>query len=485
MGNTYIELKKLVYNTGQIEGVPRNPRKWTKEDVTALAASIVETPELFEARPLLVVPRGDRFIVIGGNMRLAAARELAMAMPPCYEIQDQSTENLKQMALKDNASFGEWDAVALADEWPDCPLADWGIVLPPAPVEEQGEEETDADSDAFESEDGEAAAERNPLEPIPEVEALLKEAMRENVRGFYEQVKCAQEHGWLLSGYTIGLARARFLRAKYYGARYPGATSLIFCPHRFFTSANDYSIPQVMERVIAGENCGVAGFRTSCDDDNLVKLATMSYPIGAGRLPMDFPALLARDLYREFGGEGARVLDPCHGWGGRLVGALLADVRHYCGIDPDPDTHRGVQLMADTFLDYCKDSSVELIEAPFEDVTLDEGVYDMALTSPPYFDVEQYRGGEQAHEKFPKYELWVEGFYRPLIAKTYGALRPGGHFCLQVGSQSYPLRNDALRIAPEVGFTLIDERPLNGGTNSSLHNQAGKETNEMILIFRK
>ena len=139
MGNTYIELKKLVYNTGQIEGVPRNPREWTKEDVSRLAASIVETPELFEARPLLVVPRGDRFIVIGGNMRLAAARELAMAMPPCYEIQNRSTENLKRMALKDNASFGEWDAVALADEWPDCPLADWGIVLPPAPVEEQGD----------------------------------------------------------------------------------------------------------------------------------------------------------------------------------------------------------------------------------------------------------------------------------------------------------------------------------------------------------
>ena len=139
MGNTYIELKKLVYNTGQIEGVPRNPREWTKEDVSRLAASIVETPELFEARPLLVVPRGDRFIVIGGNMRLAAARELAMSAPPCYEIENRSTENLKRMALKDNASFGEWDTVALADEWPDCPLAEWGIVLPPAPVEVQGD----------------------------------------------------------------------------------------------------------------------------------------------------------------------------------------------------------------------------------------------------------------------------------------------------------------------------------------------------------
>lgn len=104
-----------------------------------MAASIVETPELFEARPLLVVPRGERFVVIGGNMRLAAARELAMDAPPCYEIQDRSTEILKRMALKDNASFGEWDEVALADEWPDCPLKECGIVLPPAQVEVQGD----------------------------------------------------------------------------------------------------------------------------------------------------------------------------------------------------------------------------------------------------------------------------------------------------------------------------------------------------------
>ena len=130
MGNIYINLKKLVFNTGQIEGVPRNPREWTKEDVSRLAASIVETPELFEARPLLVVPRGERFVVIGGNMRLAAARELAMDAPPCYEIQDRSVDNLKRMAIKDNSSFGKWDTDLLDEEWGACPLAEWGVTIP-------------------------------------------------------------------------------------------------------------------------------------------------------------------------------------------------------------------------------------------------------------------------------------------------------------------------------------------------------------------
>ena len=95
-----------------------------------MAASIVETPELFEARPLLVVPRGERFVVIGGNMRLAAARELAMDAPPCYEIEDRSTENLKQMAIKDNSSFGNWDVNLLKKEWGACPLKEWGVTIP-------------------------------------------------------------------------------------------------------------------------------------------------------------------------------------------------------------------------------------------------------------------------------------------------------------------------------------------------------------------
>ena len=94
-----------------------------------MAASIVETPELFEARPLLVVPRGERFVVIGGNMRLAAARELAMDAPPCYEIQDRSVDNLKQMAIKDNVSFGEWDTDLLDKEWGACPLKEWGVTI--------------------------------------------------------------------------------------------------------------------------------------------------------------------------------------------------------------------------------------------------------------------------------------------------------------------------------------------------------------------
>ena len=45
-----IDIEKLRSNSGQIEGLPANPRKWDANDVKRLAKSIEETPELLEAR---------------------------------------------------------------------------------------------------------------------------------------------------------------------------------------------------------------------------------------------------------------------------------------------------------------------------------------------------------------------------------------------------------------------------------------------------
>ena len=51
-----LPVSKLTMNTGQIEGVPANPRQWTQADLDRLAASIEETPELLDARGAIVVP---------------------------------------------------------------------------------------------------------------------------------------------------------------------------------------------------------------------------------------------------------------------------------------------------------------------------------------------------------------------------------------------------------------------------------------------
>jgi hypothetical protein len=123
-----LPVSKLTMNTGQIEGVPANPRQWTQADLDRLAASIEETPELLDARGAIVVPHKGKFVVLGGNMRLTAAKKLGLAEMPCAVLpEDTPIETLKAVVIKDNSSMGAWDFDALANEWDDTPLTDWGV----------------------------------------------------------------------------------------------------------------------------------------------------------------------------------------------------------------------------------------------------------------------------------------------------------------------------------------------------------------------
>ena len=128
METTKIDIKKIAQNTGQITGLPANPRQWKKADVERLAKSIEETPELLEARPIIVMPHDGKYIVLGGNLRLAALKHLGWKDVPVYVLpEDTPIDKQKEIVIKDNGSFGEWDYDELANKWDDLPLADWGV----------------------------------------------------------------------------------------------------------------------------------------------------------------------------------------------------------------------------------------------------------------------------------------------------------------------------------------------------------------------
>ena len=141
-----IAVSKLTMNTGQIEGVPANPRQWTQADLDRLAASIEETPELLDARGAIVVPHKGKFVVLGGNMRLTAAKKLGLAEMPCAVLPaDTPAEKMKEIVVKDNLSAGEWDMDALANEWDDLPLTDWGVPFVPNVEQEVEKAEKDVE----------------------------------------------------------------------------------------------------------------------------------------------------------------------------------------------------------------------------------------------------------------------------------------------------------------------------------------------------
>lgn len=125
-----INISALELNNGQIEGLPKNPRFIRDNQFEKLKKSIQDFPEMLQYRELIVYPLNGKFVVVAGNMRLRAGQELGFTEFPCKVLPKETTvERLKEITIKDNNSFGEWDMDDLANEWDKEQLSEWGVEI--------------------------------------------------------------------------------------------------------------------------------------------------------------------------------------------------------------------------------------------------------------------------------------------------------------------------------------------------------------------
>ena len=117
----------------------------------------------------------------------------------------------------------------------------------------------------------------------------------------------------------------------------------------------------------------------------------------------------ARYIIRRFSGSGGRVFDPCMGWGGRMMGAWLEGCR-YIGCELSDLTFNGLCNLS-KFLGF----SAELHHGSCLDFEWPD--CDLVFTSPPFYDIEKYIGGDQPHLVFGSREEWCRGFVGPFIEK--------------------------------------------------------------------
>jgi hypothetical protein len=126
----------------QIRKNPNNPRIIRDEKFEKLKRSIQDFPQMMELRPIIVDEAG---IILGGNMRYEAIKSLKMAEFPDEWVKrvDELTEDQKkEFIVKDNVGFGDWDWDAIANDWDELPLDDWGLDVPGCDV--TGEDTNDA-----------------------------------------------------------------------------------------------------------------------------------------------------------------------------------------------------------------------------------------------------------------------------------------------------------------------------------------------------
>ena len=123
-----VKIKDLKNNSGQIEGLPKNPRTLKDDKFIKLKKSLEDDPEMIELREVIAYDNKGELIVICGNMRLKALKELGIKEVPTKILPTEtSIEKLKAYTIKDNVSFGDHDFEMLANEWDVEQLDEWGL----------------------------------------------------------------------------------------------------------------------------------------------------------------------------------------------------------------------------------------------------------------------------------------------------------------------------------------------------------------------
>jgi hypothetical protein len=114
-----------------------------------------------------------------------------------------------------------------------------------------------------------------------------------------------------------------------------------------------------------------------------------------------FRSWIAKHIYSELLPNGGIVIDPCMGWGGRLLGTLDGNYK-YVGYDLNPNSIKSHHDMR-KFIGARIVTEPEFTVADASKIIWPDG--DLLFTSPPYDDIEYYDGlGVQCEDVMPIYE---------------------------------------------------------------------------------
>jgi hypothetical protein len=222
-------------------------------------------------------------------------------------------------------------------------------------------------------------------------------------------------------------------------------TSLLFNPHRLNVKSKNSKLSVYDAMSNDGFCSGLARAILYKRSPKGIKYKDMLYQtlsmnIDGVQYINEFPPNKARKLYEKFGmNKDSKILDPCAGWGGRMIGASVICNNYEC-FEPSTETARGLIQLFNFIKSINKDFNAVVNCIPFEESELMQDSYDFAFTSPPYYDTEQYCNEEtNSYIKFKTFEEWTNGFYLPMIDKTMKALKNNSTFVINIGSREYPL----------------------------------------------
>jgi len=120
-----MEIEQKIVNIKEIKENKGNPRKISKSQLERLKVSLQKFPEMMSIREIVV---DENMMILGGNMRYRALKELGEEKVPVKIIRGFTEEQKKEFIIKDNNNYGEWD-VDLLQTWDIDLLNEWDLKI--------------------------------------------------------------------------------------------------------------------------------------------------------------------------------------------------------------------------------------------------------------------------------------------------------------------------------------------------------------------
>ncbi len=264
--------------------------------------------------------------------------------------------------------------------------------------------------------------------------------------------------------------------------------SLLFNSHRLMTRSrtNSPSIGESLKdaKFISGlARATIFSYGSTNMKDMLYHCLELG--VNGRQLMNEFPPYRARDLCLQFGcSSQSRVLDPCAGWGGRMLGVSVVTNNYHC-CEPNTPTYEGLLKLREFINAFQPAFKASVNHTPFEDHRLKPGTFDFALTSPPYYDTERYSAEDtNSFNRYRSYPDWCAGFFAPLVHNTMRALKPGSSFVLSIGTRTYPMDEDLAAICKgRYGLRLLNYHL--GGIGAGLKGKNKKTKGEVFYEVHK
>lgn len=226
------------------------------------------------------------------------------------------------------------------------------------------------------------------------------------------------------------------------------------------------------------------------DTDSVRRKIDTIFRIGAMGLvsrPSNFPIKQVDNILKKYNINNNYYDFSC-GWGSRLIGSLKNKINYY-GTDPNYLLTERLCSLATDYKNTLNQDTIVDIRTQGSQTFIPEwkNTIGVAFSSPPYFDLEDYKIGNQSYKEGTTYESWLCDYLEPTINNIYNYLIDTGVFLINIKDlEKYNLVDDTIKLATKIGFKYVKSIPLKLCKKSNIKEKSGfSGIDERIYIFIK